>query len=602
MPGSMPSMLVALLVASVCGGGLASPRSAQAARYEGFGATTRGGAGGPVVRVTNLQDSGPGSLREALARGDRTIVFDVGGEILLERRLEVNGPYVTIDGSTAPPPGITLRNHGLVIYGHRSAHDVIVTGLRIRDAAGDGITIAYGASSVVIDHVSIQGSADGNLDITMDSRDVTVSWSILAEPAASQKNMLIKYDAARVTLHHNLFTTSRQRNPQARVDDAGTRATETTLDMRNNLVWDWAGGYGTLVWYGPRANIVDNFYASPGGSRAEQAAAILVRDGGRAYVAGNVSGDRLGVDINTVGTETSPFPAPRVTTQPACSAAQAIVHEAGVRPVDEIDAFYLGLIVLPCAAPPPSPPPSPSGRPDLTLAALSLASGAEVGAAVRVEAITENIGTSATGASVLRFSLAGASEPSGGDVVLGTVTVPSLAPGEAVTSTVALALPATASAGSYVLIAESDATQVIAEDRETNNALAAPLRLVSPPTASADADLAVGVLSMPGRAAGGRTVQLRAWIRNVGTGSAPSSVARILLSGNEQDGHDVLLAIAPVPPLAPGKAALVEARATIPAGTAPGPRFLLITADGDDVVQETLEANNIKARLLIILD
>ncbi len=80
-------------------------------------------------------------------------------------------------------------------------------GIRVRDAPLDGIQIANSAYNVVIDHVSISGSGDGNLDITESSHDVTVSWSILAAPA-SDKNMLIKYNASRISLHHNLFTQS----------------------------------------------------------------------------------------------------------------------------------------------------------------------------------------------------------------------------------------------------------------------------------------------------------------------------------------------------------------------------------------------------------
>lgn len=116
---------------------------------------------------------------------------------------------------------------------------------------------------MVIDHVSIHGSEDGNLDIT-DSHDVTVSWSIFAEPAGSGKSMLIKYNPARITLHHNLFVKGIQRNPHVRIDDTDSAATDTTLDMRNNLIWEWAGGYGSEIRYAPWANIVNNFYANTG--------------------------------------------------------------------------------------------------------------------------------------------------------------------------------------------------------------------------------------------------------------------------------------------------------------------------------------------------
>ncbi len=334
------------------------PRSqiAGAQSYQGFGSTTPGGSGGTVVHVTNLNDSGPGSLRAALSAGNRTVVFDVAGEIKLTSAIRVTGAFITIDGFSAPSPGITLRGAGLSLHGIRGAHDITIRGIRIRDATAtkgtDGITVAFGAYNIIIDHVSVQGSADGNIDITEDSHDVTVSWSILAEPAGTQKNMLIKFNPSRVTLHHNIFVNSRQRNPQASIDDAGTPATDTTLDMRNNLVWEWGAGYGTLVWHGPRANVVNNYYSS-------SHKAITVSSA-RAYVQGNLSADN--VDINRQGDEMSPFPAPPVDTQEACAAANLVLASAGVLPRDSTDEQYLSRITTaPCPSPPPTIAESPEG-------------------------------------------------------------------------------------------------------------------------------------------------------------------------------------------------------------------------------------------------
>ena len=149
---------------------LRSTRAACGDRHdEGFGASTPGGSGKAIVHVTNLGDAGPGSLREALNHGNRTIRFQVAGDIVLQDFLYVSSAYVTIDGTTAPPPGITLRAAGLVIRGAKGAHDVVVRGLRIRDSRIDGIQVSYGAYRVVIDHVSVSGSSDGNLDITSGS-------------------------------------------------------------------------------------------------------------------------------------------------------------------------------------------------------------------------------------------------------------------------------------------------------------------------------------------------------------------------------------------------------------------------------------------------
>ena len=334
-------------VLSVC----YAPASSLSQPYQGFGAGTRGGADYPVYHVTNLNDAGTGSLREALSQGNRSIAFDVGGEILLNSDLAVRGPFVTIDGFSAPAPGITLKNYGLSISGERGAHDVIVRGIRVRAAAVDGINVIKGAYNVLIDHVSIHGSADGNLDIGTSAHDVTVSWSILS---GIHTNMLIKYDPSRVTLHHNIYMKAPQRSPHVAIDNVSTPATDTTVDMRNNLVWNWGGGSGTVIGFGAWANVVDNFYGAAGGDKQD---ALLVNNGGRAYVADNISAE--GININARGTEAIPFPAPVVDTVDACTAAHEALAGAGASPLDAVDHQSLSEILLPCAGIPEITSPTP---------------------------------------------------------------------------------------------------------------------------------------------------------------------------------------------------------------------------------------------------
>lgn len=79
---------------------------------EGFGAYTPGGRGGEVYEVTNLNDTGPGSLREAVeAEGPRIVVFRISGNIEIKSKLAVRNPYITIAGQTAPGDGVCLKNH-----------------------------------------------------------------------------------------------------------------------------------------------------------------------------------------------------------------------------------------------------------------------------------------------------------------------------------------------------------------------------------------------------------------------------------------------------------------------------------------------------------
>lgn len=326
-------------------------QAVEAAGYQGFGATTPGGTGQAVVHVTNLNDSGTGTLRQALLQGNSTIVFDVGGTISLASVLKVKGAFITLDGSTAPLPGITLVNAGLRLSGLDNTHDIIIKGIRIRNSSGDGITIRDGAHHIVIDHVSTQKSTDGDIDVTRGASDVTVQWSILAENVPSH-NLLVLVDlqALRVTFHHNLFVKGQSRNPHTGWD--GTLATfppDTVADVRNNLIWDFFD-YGTLVINNAHTNAVQNFYhRSSTPSSADRA--LRVNSGGQAYAQGNFTPDidSLGnlINIDSQGNTGQPFPFSPVDITDACHAAQDIVAQAGVRPLDNIDQGYLSNITLP---------------------------------------------------------------------------------------------------------------------------------------------------------------------------------------------------------------------------------------------------------------
>src|SRR5919106_7083867 len=129
---------------------------------EGFGAQSVGGRGGKVIEVTNLNDSGPGSLRACVAaQGPRICVFRIGGTITTQSEIVVTNPYLTIAGQTAPGGGITLRaaqsyhEEPFVI----STHDVIIRFVRFRAGASAipnssrrSLTINNGAYNVILDH------------------------------------------------------------------------------------------------------------------------------------------------------------------------------------------------------------------------------------------------------------------------------------------------------------------------------------------------------------------------------------------------------------------------------------------------------------------
>lgn len=319
------------------------------------GASTTGGAldSAGVVRVTNLDAAGEGSLAAALAGGDRRIVFDVGGEIRLRDEIAVGGARVTIDGTTAPAPGITLRGGGLRLSG-ADVHDVVIRGIRVRDPEGDGIQVAQGAHHVRIENVSVDGCGDGNIDVTHGAHEVSVTRSVLS---GCSKNVLIKYGARGVSFHYNAFLRSQYRNPWVAIDNEGSRGDGTTADLRSNLVWDWGnGGGGTGIECGARVNLVGNYYASPRASPAARAKAVIVRGGcapdarPAIFASGNVSGD-ASLHLDGAGTESRPLAGGGGESPSACEAAREVLATAGARPLDALDSANLSAVSLPGCSP-----------------------------------------------------------------------------------------------------------------------------------------------------------------------------------------------------------------------------------------------------------
>lgn len=202
---------------------------------EGFGAVTTGGDAQPEVQVTTLADDGAGSLREALRGNNRRIVFTVGGSINLLSDLELNGvSFVTIDGATAPAPGITLVGRTLSLQA--TTHDVIIRHLRVRNTPDDTIRI-QGSQRIAIDHLSATGAGSGGFDITEGAADVTVQWSLVQKGPTNRATLLVAFAAHHVTVHHN-FLSGPEGNPQ--VANGTPATTLLNADVRNNLAWNWA--------------------------------------------------------------------------------------------------------------------------------------------------------------------------------------------------------------------------------------------------------------------------------------------------------------------------------------------------------------------------
>lgn len=332
---------------------------------EGFGADSVGGRGGQVIEVTNLNDSGSGSLRAALsASGRRICVFRTGGTIEVRSPLRISNPYITIAGQTAPGGGITLRNApGSTIDATLSieTHDVILRYVTIRrgpGGAGDAIEIAKQGIDVVyrvmIDHCSISWAVDENASSWYAVHHVTIQWSIISEAldcsthpkgCHSKGFMIGSYasdenkdhpGAYDISFHHNLLAHNGERNPLVK--------TAGLSDVVNNVVYNPFGTFSHVDMEDQLvkvlANYVGNYFKS--GPATDQKSGIeavsATSIGAGIFVDGNVVRYRSGTELTGVDTVdknsrqylvTSRYDAPVVTTVSAYQAYDEVLADAG---------------------------------------------------------------------------------------------------------------------------------------------------------------------------------------------------------------------------------------------------------------------------------
>jgi len=365
---------------------LSSPLAAQTPAFpgaEGGGCFASGGRGGSVYEVTNLSDSGPGSLRDAVSRPHRTVVFRVSGIIHLKSTLRIQSDSLTLAGQTAPGDGICIAGYTVSIR----ASNIIVRYLRFRlgdtnDDADDALncTSHHGPHDfyhdIIIDHCSMSWAVD-EVGSFYGVRNFTLQWCILAQslyhsvhPKGNHGYGGI-WGGLHASFHHNLIADNSSRNPRF----GGSRYTgepdSEMVDFRNNVLYNW--GDINSVYGGEQGNynIVNNYYkpgpATPGdpvkSSSRNKRNRILnytsyyyARDarkypdtvwGGRFYIHGNVvegypdvSRDNwtLGVqpdgyyrasELISEAKQARPFPFAPVSTQSAREAYLSVLDSAG---------------------------------------------------------------------------------------------------------------------------------------------------------------------------------------------------------------------------------------------------------------------------------
>ncbi|GAA6764673.1 hypothetical protein AAFH68_06050 [Flavobacterium sp. CGRL1] len=239
---------------------------------EGYGRYAVGGRGGKVIEVTNLNDDGPGSLRDAINQeiGPRTIVFNVSGNIKLASRLVANQPYITIAGQTAPGEGITISRAPIGLTGN----DGVIRFLKVRIGGGttfDGMGLT-GADYSIIDHCSISWTIDESFS-SRGAHHISLQRTLISEalnvaghdkyPAGKMHGFAATIGGDIGSFHHNLLAHNQGRNWSIGGGLNGDGYYTGRLDITNNVVYNWGGR--TTDGGANEVNFVNNFY-KPGAS------------------------------------------------------------------------------------------------------------------------------------------------------------------------------------------------------------------------------------------------------------------------------------------------------------------------------------------------
>ncbi|MCB0383478.1 MAG: hypothetical protein KDD05_09350, partial [Psychroserpens sp.] len=263
---------------------------------EGFGKYASGGRGGSVIKVTNLNDSGPGSLRNALlASGPRTIVFEVGGTINLAGNIYVTNGDFTLAGQTAPGDGILLKG-GMVEV---EASNVIIRYIRFRPgpsapSGADALNITAWSGqhheNIIIDHCSLSWASDENFDIRAlpngSVKNVTIQNSIMAECGYGS---LAAERTTNLTYYRNLYAHNSERNTRKGYPIPGT----FDFELINNLIYGFR--YATVPSMGAKFTVLNNKYKKSSQTTIMGGSVIEGTTGGQgqvsetyAYISGNI--------------------------------------------------------------------------------------------------------------------------------------------------------------------------------------------------------------------------------------------------------------------------------------------------------------------------
>ncbi len=322
---------------------------------QGFAKAITGGRNGTVVHVTNLNDAGAGSFRDAVSASNRIVVFDVGGYVPLATAVSVKSD-ITIAGQSAPGGGIGFRG-GEVSFA--SSSNIICRHVRIRpgsDTAStdDDALSLYRAHDVMIDHVSVELAPWNDIDGVSDDwqnhpvTNISIQDSLIADPTGQQFGAHTESVSSQWSWYRNVFANSHNRNPLAKVNNV----------FVNNLLYNDAAGYTTHTSTTFTHDIVNNYFVFGPASTGTDDSWYQIDKNQSIYAAGNLKDTNLNGALDGAattpywyqGTGTvlgSPWSSETTAVPPldAASGARVAMSLAGALPRDPVDALIISQVM-----------------------------------------------------------------------------------------------------------------------------------------------------------------------------------------------------------------------------------------------------------------
>ena len=260
----------------------------------GAGAYVTGGRGKPVYNVTNLNDSGQGSFRQAISNARTSnggiITFDVSGVINLESWLTIEVSNLTIAGQTAPKGGITITG---TRFRGQNLENLIMRYIRIRPRyTGEDAFEFINASNVILDHVSVSWGGDETISIRGNSDNITFQRLIVSEGKTGSLfgDSDSPEKSENLSFHTSLFFNISHRTPNV--------SSNGRADVINNVVQDWQ--YRLIRTKGAvKLNHLNNYYAMGDKSSLNSSENAAIESGNpRIYTSGNYVDKGLLTDVN----------------------------------------------------------------------------------------------------------------------------------------------------------------------------------------------------------------------------------------------------------------------------------------------------------------